>query len=108
VKPPVTREQRARWLGHVVDHSNRMTDAYEKFDPEYLWDCAQATEVIIAQLQEHTTRALDARKLRARAPLRVVGGIDIDGQVMETAMENGGRDRDRTCDPYGVNVVLSR
>ncbi len=22
--------------------------------------------------------------------------------------ENGGRDRDRTCDPYDVNVVLSR
>jgi hypothetical protein len=21
---------------------------------------------------------------------------------------NGGRDRDRTCDPYDVNVVLSR
>jgi hypothetical protein len=24
------------------------------------------------------------------------------------AFENGGRDRDRTCDPYDVNVVLSR
>ncbi len=22
--------------------------------------------------------------------------------------KNGGRDRDRTCDPYDVNVVLSR
>jgi hypothetical protein len=50
VKPPVTREQRARWLGHVVDHWNRATNAYEKFDPEYLWDCAQATETIIARL----------------------------------------------------------
>jgi hypothetical protein len=26
----------------------------------------------------------------------------------ELTTENGGRDRDRTCDPYDVNVVLFR
>jgi hypothetical protein len=25
-----------------------------------------------------------------------------------SAKKNGGRDKDRTCDPYDVNVVLSR
>jgi hypothetical protein len=71
-KPPVSREQRAVWLGHVVDRGNRMTDMYEKFDPEYLADCAQATEGIIAELQRHTSRALDARKLHAKPALRLV------------------------------------
>jgi hypothetical protein len=27
---------------------------------------------------------------------------------IEFEPRNGGRDRDRTCDPYDVNVVLSR
>jgi integrase len=74
VKPPVSREQRAQWLGHVVDRGNRTTDAYEKFDPEYLADCAHATETIIAQLQRHTRRLLYARKPRAKTRLRMVAG----------------------------------
>jgi hypothetical protein len=28
--------------------------------------------------------------------------------VTKLLIHNGGRDRDRTCDPYDVNVVLSR
>jgi integrase len=74
VKPPVSREQRAHWLGHVVDRGNRTTDIYEKFDPEYLADCAQATEAIIAKLQKHTKRRLAARKPRAKPVLSLVSG----------------------------------
>ena len=29
-------------------------------------------------------------------------------QALQVVKEDGGRDRDRTCDPYHVKVVLSR
>ena len=64
-QPPVPAEQRSEWLGHVVDRAGRTTRIYEKFDPDYLADCARATEWVIGELQEHTRRSLDARKLRA-------------------------------------------
>ncbi len=32
----------------------------------------------------------------------------VDGYPHRVAVWNGGRDKDRTCDPYDVNVVLSR
>jgi len=31
-----------------------------------------------------------------------------DNPLNISGLKNGGRDRDRTCDPYDVNVVLSR
>ena len=64
-RPPVPTEERSQWLGHVGDRANRTTRMYEKFDPDYLADCARATDWIIAELQDHTRRTLDARKLRA-------------------------------------------
>jgi len=70
-KPPVAKEQRDVWLGH---DEKRTANSYESFDPDYLADCAQATESIIQHIQAKTTRPLDARKLRAKASLRVVGG----------------------------------
>ena len=33
---------------------------------------------------------------------------DFAGELMEDRVLDGGRDRDRTCDPFGVNEVLSR
>ena len=75
-KPPVPAEQRSQWLGHVGDRANRTTRMYEKFDPDYLADCARATDAIIAELQDHTRRTLDARKLRANpAAFRPVPGF---------------------------------
>lgn len=71
-KPPVSKEQRDVWLGH---DEKRTANSYESFDPDYLADCAQATERIIGQLQAFTTRPLSARKVRANASFRVVGGI---------------------------------
>lgn len=62
-KPPVSKEQRDVWLGH---DEKRTANSYESFDPDYLADCAQATENIIERLQLATNRPLDARKLRAK------------------------------------------
>ena len=70
-KPPVDKEQRDVWLGHDV---KRTANAYESFDPDYLADCMQATENVIAELQEHTKRPLFACKLRARGRFEVVEG----------------------------------
>jgi hypothetical protein len=35
-------------------------------------------------------------------------GIPASGSVPKSLIGNGGRDRDRTCDPYHVKVVLYR
>ncbi|MCP8894263.1 hypothetical protein KYK29_04925 [Shinella daejeonensis] len=70
-KPPVDKEQRDVWLGH---DEKRTANAYEAFDPDYLLDCMQATEKVIAELQKHTKRPLFACKKRARPVLKVVGG----------------------------------
>lgn len=44
-----------------------------------------------------------------KTAFRVVGGRPQDvGKSPLNRPEDGGRDRDRTCDPYDVNVVLSR
>ena len=70
-KPPVDKEQRDVWLGH---DEKRTANAYESFDPDYLADCMQATDSVIAELQKHTKRPLFACKVRARTELRVVEG----------------------------------
>ena len=70
-KPPVDKEQRDVWLGH---DEKRTANAYESFDPDYLLDCMQATENVIAELQRHTRRSLSACKKRARPVLKVVRG----------------------------------
>lgn len=62
-KPPVSKEQRDVWLGH---DEKRTANSYESFDPDYLADCAQATENIIERLQLATDRPLNARKLCAK------------------------------------------
>lgn len=70
-KPPVPKEQRDVWLGH---DEKRTANAYEAFDPDYLADCMQATEQVIAELQKHTARTLFACKLPASRDLKVISG----------------------------------
>jgi len=56
----VSREQRARWMGHVDPH-HRTTEAwYESLDPEYLRSPAEATDAILVQLNCLSTRSLFA------------------------------------------------
>jgi integrase len=44
----VSREQRSRWLGHVVREGSRTTDWSEAYDPEYLADVALATDFVVS------------------------------------------------------------
>lgn len=47
---PVSREERATWMGHV-DPNYRTTEAnYESFDPDYLLNAARATDAIMVRL----------------------------------------------------------
>jgi integrase len=69
--PRVSKEQRDIWLGH--DDGRTAGNWYEHNDPEFLEDAKRATDSIIEhQLQACTTRPLSARKLRAKASLRLI------------------------------------
>jgi hypothetical protein len=71
-------------------------------------DVALATDCIISLIAEHTTRDLFAAETRLnRAGLVAIGARRMP-QSLGSSRKNGGRDRDRTCDPYHVKVVLSR
>jgi hypothetical protein len=68
-KPPVSKEQRDKWLGHS---DGRTAKWYEHRDPDFLEDARRATDQIIEELQLHTRRPLSARKLRAKASMQLV------------------------------------
>lgn len=70
-KPAVSKEQRDVWLGH---DEKRTANSYESFDPDYLTECMQATERVIAKVQACTKRHLSACKLRAKPEFKVVAG----------------------------------
>ena len=49
---PVSREERAAWMGHVDPH-HRTTEAwYESQDPDYLVNAARATDAIMLRLDQ--------------------------------------------------------
>ncbi len=104
----VPREMRSRWLGHVVRDGSRTTDNYESDDPLALVDVALATDSVIALVAQHAARPLFAIEPRLnRSDLKAIGA-----RVMPKAPDfigkSGGRDRDRTCDPFHVKEVLFR
>ena len=53
----VSREQRRIWLGHK---NSDTTDIYEHHGPDYLADCATATDYILSYLDDMTERSLFA------------------------------------------------
>jgi hypothetical protein len=99
----VPRELRSLWMGHVVRDGSRTTTNYESDDP-----VALATDCVIALVQEHCRRRLFAVDvLLTKAKLQAIGARAIP-KMKKNHGFNGGRDRDRTCDPYHVKVVLYR
>jgi hypothetical protein len=60
----VPRENRSRWLGHVVRDGSRTTDHYESDDPHALADVALATDCIMSLLAERCERPLFAIETR--------------------------------------------
>lgn len=53
----VPREQRRIWLGH---RNSDTTDIYEHHGPDYLAECAKATDYVLARLDDMTARSLFA------------------------------------------------
>jgi len=101
----VAREHRSLWLGHVVRDGSRTTDHYESDDPLALADVALAVDCILNLLAERCSRPLFAIEVRLnRADLEAIGARAIPKNAVKSG-KNGGRDRDRTCDPYHVKVV---
>ncbi len=104
----IHREQRSLWLGHVVRDGSRTTDAYESDDPHALADVALAVDCVISLVAEHCQRPLFAiETLLNRRELEAIGARAMPKRL-DGRGKGGGRDRDRTCDPYHVKVVLFR
>ena len=107
--PGVSREFRSGWLGHTVREGSATTEHYEGLPFDILEDVALATDFVISELQKLTDTRLFAIEVRLnRDELRKIGGTPRSVKALQNRGLNGGRDRDRTCDPYDVNVVLSR
>jgi integrase len=104
----VSRELRSRWLGHVVREGSETTAHYEGDDPQELVPVALATDYVLTLIQQHCLRRLFAiEPLLNRDDLEAIG-IRSPEKSMISQGVHGGRDRDRTCDPYHVKVVLFR
>jgi hypothetical protein len=87
----IPMEEIAQYLGHGdVEVTRRV---YARFSLDYLRGAATALEYDDIGSMNRKTGSLNQRELHKRG---------------SSASFNGGRDRDRTCDPYDVNVVLSR
>ncbi len=77
-----------RLTGRDVGHDEKRTaNSYQSFDPDYLADCAEATDSIIGQLQAFATRPLPVRKVRATAPLRVAGATPFSVYLLNVLGE---------------------
>jgi hypothetical protein len=104
----VSRERRSLMLGHTVKEGSETTDYYESGDPWALADVALATDCIMTLLAGRTERSLFAvDSLLNRDQLQAIGARQMP-KKLEPSRKSGGRDRDRTCDPYHVKVVLFR
>jgi hypothetical protein len=91
-----------------VRDGSRTTDHYESDAPHALVNVALATDRISSLLAERAERPLFAiETLLNRSDLKSMGAKQFP-KVFEKPRQNGGRDRDRTCDPYHVKVVLFR
>lgn len=101
----LAREQRSRWLGHKIRDGSQTTTEYESDDPHDIADVALATDCIVALLNERCSRDLFAIETRLNYhELQSIGARVMPKDVLKSR-KNGGRDRDRTCDPLHVKVI---
>ncbi len=92
-------------LGHTMPRA-KTTERYAKYEPNFMAETVAALDAFFADLARAAKSTLN--------PVRSSGVLMAEGQSVssqEKAMisgDCGGRGRVRTCDPYGVNVVLYR
>ena len=66
---PVSREERAEWLGHIDQKHRTTQEWYETFDPDYLEAPARATEAILRMIDAHSRRRLFAPVVKSKAAI---------------------------------------
>ncbi len=72
----VSREERAKWLGHA-DSKHSMTETwYESFDPDHLLNPMRATDAILKRLATLTRRSLIPPNTSADGRLTIVWNDD--------------------------------
>lgn len=71
----VSREQRSMWLGHRVQEGSDTTAWYETFDPDYLAEAREATDLLMREIDGlMSKRRLLPPSLRNKAGLLAVDG----------------------------------
>jgi hypothetical protein len=71
----VSREQRALWLGHSIKEGSDTTSWYETYDPDYLSEAREATDIIMRELDRlMRKRRLLPPSMRGDTKLAVVAG----------------------------------
>jgi len=72
----VTREQRSIWLGHTVKEGSTTTEWYETYDPDFLSEAKEATDMIMRELDRLMSkrRLLPPAMQRGRIGLALVRG----------------------------------
>ena len=101
----VPREQRSLWMGHVVRDGSRTTANYKVGRYGYTRGCRAGDRFVIALIQQHCGRSLFAVDvLLTKKDLQAIGARVIP-ELLRKQTVGGGRDRDRTCDPYHVNTA---
>lgn len=89
--------QISQFLGHLMP--NRVTARYAKRRPRFMVETVEALDAFFEEIAQRTKSGL--------SPVRV-SGVLVAGSDESKSLISGGRGRVRTCDPYGVNVVLYR
>jgi hypothetical protein len=71
----VSREQRSLWLGHSIKEGSDTTSWYETYDPDYLSEAREATDIIMRELDRlMRKRRLLPPSMRGDTKLAVVAG----------------------------------
>jgi hypothetical protein len=71
----VSREQRSLWLGHTIKEGSDTTSWYETYDPDYLSEAREATDLIMRELDRlMRKRRLLPPSMRGDTKLAVVAG----------------------------------
>ncbi len=89
--------QISQFLGHEMP--NRITARYAKRRPRFMPETVAALDALFEEIAQRTKTGLSPKR---------VSGVLVAGRETAKSLIYGGRDRDRTCDPLGVNEVLSR
>ncbi|MCA8889642.1 MAG: site-specific integrase, partial [Parvularculaceae bacterium] len=85
--------QIAGLLGHTMPNW-RTTERYAKYDPRFMAETVEALDRFFDDIALRTETSLTPKR---------VSSVLVTERGSDNPLIYGGRDKDRTCDPYGVN-----